>query len=74
MVDMHSYCVSSRETSRAGNPNCLAADFHPASILAGGEGIVRFSISAAGNKNELKLYYRVNCLFFDSEVNTVYVW
>ena len=51
MVDMPSCSLSSRETSRAENPNRLAADFTPASILAGGEGIVRFSIPTAG-KNE----------------------
>ena len=36
MVDMPSCDVSSRETSRAENPNCLAAEFRPVSILAGG--------------------------------------
>ena len=57
MVDMPSCIVSSRETSRAENPNCFAADFTPASILAGGEGIVPFSIiTTAGNYERTQVF------------------
>ena len=69
MVDMPSCSVSSREPSRAENPNCLAADFPPASILAGGEGIVRFSIPAAGNNERTQVLLSYDLSILDSEIN-----
>ena len=55
MVDIPSCSVSSRETSRAENPNCLAADFTPGYILARGEGIVRLSIPIAGDNERTQV-------------------
>ena len=69
MVDMPSCSVSNRETSRAENPNCLAADFPPASILAGGEGIVRFFITTAGNYERTQVLLSYNLSILDSEIN-----
>ena len=69
IVDMPSCSVSSRETSRAENPNCLAADFPPASILAGGEGIVRFSIPTAGNNERTQVLLSYDSSILDSKIN-----
>ena len=69
MVDMPSCSVSSRETSRAENPNCFAADFTPASILAGGEGIVRFSIPTAGNYERTQVLLSYDLSILDSEIH-----
>ena len=69
MVDMPSCSLSSRETSRAENPNCFAADFTPASILAGGEGIVRFFITTAGNYERTRVLLSYDLSISDSAIN-----
>ena len=69
VVDMPSCSVSSRETSRAENPNCLAADFPPVSILAGGEGIVLFSVPTAGNIERTQVLSSYDLSISDSEIN-----
>ena len=60
--------MSSRETSRAENPNCLTADFTPATILGGGEGVVRFSIPTAGNKERTQVFLSCALSILDSEI------
>ena len=69
MVAMRSHSMTSRETPRAENPNFLAADFSPACIFAGGEAIVRFSITVAGNKERAQVLLPDELPILDCEVN-----
>ena len=66
MADVPPYSVSSRETSRAENPDCMGADFPPASLL--GER-VSFGLPDLLQeiKNDLKYYCNVNCRFYIPE-------
>ena len=62
MVDMPSCSVSSRETSRAENPNCFAADFTlPLPSSLGERVSFDFLYPLQEIMNELKYY---NCMNF----------
>ena len=61
-------CQAAKRRSRK-TPTVLAADFTPASILAGGEGIVRFSIPTARNNERTQVLLSHDLSILDSEIN-----
>ena len=75
-MDMPKYSTAkSRETSRAENTHCYAADFPPAAILVGGESIVRFSTSVVGNDeltHVILSYTSMDYRVLESETNTTH--